>query len=235
MHKRREAAVLFLITIFTISLMVYGCGKEKQKEATGVGEPVKEEVEETPQGNLEISKVSILKFGEGEYVHYRVVFFAGNNTDMLCKASDLTTTLYNNAGQVVGNQDGALGPVLPPGRWVASDAFYDVPSEPVRAEVNIRNLDWQKITESTPKFQTIQASWAPDTLGYIKVLGKFDYQGPDIEMLKILAILLDAGGQPVGIAEGYKDNVSAGSVPFGLDLGETMSQNIAKVEMAFIW
>jgi hypothetical protein len=59
--------------------------------------------------------------------------------------------------------------------------------------------------------------------------------GADIELLKIKAFLFDTGGQPVGVVEGLKDNVSAGSIPFELELGDTMSKNIAKVEMAYTW
>lgn len=238
--KNMISLIVILATSLIFLFALCGCGGKAQEEASGVGELKHEEVEKEPEGELEISRVTILKFGEEDLIHYRVIFFAGNSTDMICTGQNLTVTMYDAKDQVVGSWDASLGPVNPPGRWVMSDLTYGVPSEPVRAEVSIKGLKWEKITESTPRFQMLQANWALESVpGFVKVLGKFDYHGPALDQVKILAVLFDANDNPVGYAEGVKENVSEGTIPFeislGNGLGETMSQNIKSVGVSFVW
>jgi len=232
MSLGRKLLLIFLMAILIASLNV-GCGE--QKEASGVGEAIaEEEIEEQPEGDLEISKVTILKFGEDEYTNYTVVFWAGNNSDLMCKASKLVCTLYDADGKVVGNEDAALGPTIPPGRWVAGDPIYDVPAAPARAEVKVRDLEWAEVKANTPRFKTIQADYVPGSFAG-KVVGMFEYQGQDLETIQLKAILLDENGIPIGLFYDYVNGVTEGENPFELILGDTMSEQVSSVELSFIW
>ncbi len=233
MRKR----ILILALIGGLMLAAWGCGGQKNAAGSGSAAPEQAKVVFS-DANLRVTRVSLSQC-TGTLGGWYAIAYLENNTSKVCTGQTLSMTLYDANGNVAGTQGAALGPVYPPGRWVASKDFNNLPTAPVRADVKVAGLTWSDIPINVPRFQTVQASFVP--LGsnptFCKVVGQFSYQGPNNQKVNFKAILLAADGTAIGVADiplsGNTALSDGGPIPFELQ-GYMPKGTVAAVEMTYI-
>jgi hypothetical protein len=161
-----------------------------------------------------------------------VIGYLENNTTKSCSSNFVSETLYDANGNVLGNETGYLSPVYPPGRWVSSNAFTDVPGTPARAEIKVSGLTWSDNLEDTSPFKTLQDGYYPRRRARRSLTPQFEYEGQTINGLGIRAILFAADGTPVGEAQQLMQNVAPGTTAFELQ-GYMPKSPVSSVEITY--
>ncbi len=217
-----------LILIIGVMVAVVGCGAQDQ--ASGVGDASK------PTGptdaDLVISRVTAVDCSNQYTNTWYVIGYLENKTAKVCTGKGLSMTLYDAAGDVIGNESNALSPVYPPGRWVASAAISDPTGTPVRGEIKVSGIQWAEIPNDASVFTTTQAGYFPGQYSMGKAVGQFTYAGAVLDAVAVRGILLAADGTPAGMMQQTLNSVSPGTTAFELT-GFTPKYPVASVEVYY--
>lgn len=183
----------------------------------------------------------------GKSNEYQVVAWVENESDLVAGSEKFTASLYGSDGKVLGSKTmeytGALSRMFPSsGRWVISDVFTNITTQPTSAELKLGDVWWQDPPAEPPSFNVLQADFAPgQNPSYpeyeAKVVGKFSYSGETVKRVGLVVVLLGDNKEPVGTARAEVDNVSAGEHPFEAGFSYNVvypTKPVASIEVSFI-
>jgi hypothetical protein len=219
----KKTAIVGFILVLVLVAVLAGCGTPKQKEVKSSSTTSNEK----PKEEMALDKVGFVPESPGDAGTSYVVVgkMVNNNPDYACLGAPIIVSLYNAQGLVLGTENLTLSVLYPNSyRWLVSKTMDVNGQVPAKAEIKIKtDGHWKKTSDKTPPFEVIQKNYLPAEYSS-KITGVVKYTGKKVlsekAVIKVVGVLLDANGDPLGARSNEMGNVTtAGDYPFEISLG----------------